>query len=430
MRRIESAISTGQRLRACLLFTAAAVLTLPFAGCSHGTSGASGIQNRVFVSNQLGSGTVVSATTLPQPAGLQIINAHNDTLSPSSIGITGASLMVTAGGTNGMTAVVEAGSRAIAIVNNAKETIAQTFTTTDDATSVAIIPNAATAFAAVRNPGILNVITTANANGATIKLPSVARLVLSPKGTKLLAFVDDPQTLVGFPQNAFFIIDVATSAVTPVVRPGSCTSATACDIPYTAVFNNSETSAFILNCGAECGGTTASIVSLDFSGSPKFGTPISVNGATVGILSGSNLFVAGTPPGSATGSLQIINTGNSAVTGTFAITDGLHGTMAMASNNRLYVGAISCTPAKDAATGQTHGCLTIFNTGNSALVFPEFDPAQRSFDVTSVLPIANRTVVYVAEGGQLKIFDTNTDQLTVTQVSIIGQAVNLVQVDQ
>jgi hypothetical protein len=104
--------------------------------------------------------------------------------------------------------------------------------------------------------------------------------------------------------------------------------------------------------------------------------------------------------------------------------------MAMASNNRLYVGAISCTPAKDAATGQTHGCLTIFNTGNSALVFPEFDPAQRSFDVTSVLPIANRTVVYVAEGGQLKIFDTNTDQLTVTQVSIIGQAVNLVQVDQ
>jgi hypothetical protein len=267
----------------------------------------------------------------------------------------------------------------------------------------------------------------------------VTRLVMSPMGTKLLAFVDNPQTLVDVPQNSLFIIDVASSSVTPVSRPNSCSAnptpglPALCDQPYTAVFNNSETSAFILNCGAECGGTTASVVSLDFSGSsPVFGTPIPVGGATVGLLSGSNLFVAGSSPSTpGTGTLSVINTGNSTVSNTFTITDGVHQNMAMASNNNLYIGASACTLVPNAAAGTTQGCLSIFNTSTSALVFPQLSSVRASFDVTSIAPIAGRTVVYVAEGGVLDIYDTSLgNQMAQRQVNIVGQAVSVVQVDQ
>jgi hypothetical protein len=407
------------------------------AGCGSGTSAPSSIQNRIFVSNTTGTAGTTPPNGVAVGPGVQIINAATDTLSPSAISVPGAAQMVTANGRSGSTIVFGSGTNTISIIDNSTEAVTFTFGTAAGATDLALTSNAATAFAAIRNPGMVDVITTNDDNGFGLNISSVSRLVMSPMGTKLLAFVDNPQTLVDVPQNSLFIIDVASSSVTPVARPNSCSPnptpglPALCDQPYTAVFNNSETNAFILNCGAECGGTTASVVDLDFSGTPTFSTPIPVAGGTVGLLNGSNLFVAGSPPSTpGTGTLSVINTGNSTVSGTFTITDGQHMNMAMASNNNLYVGARACTLVPNAPAGTTQGCLSIFNTSSSALVFPQLPSVRASYDVTSFAPISGRTVVYVAEGGVLDIYDTSLgNQLAQRQVDIVGQAVSVVQVD-
>jgi hypothetical protein len=68
--------------------------------------------------------------------------------------------------------------------------------------------------------------------------------------------------------------------------------------------------------------------------------------------------------------------------------------------------------------------LSIVNTSKSTVVVP---PLQG--DVTGIQPISRRNVVYVVQNGELGIYDTTTDKLQTTQVDIIGQAVDVKQVD-
>ena len=46
-------------------------------------------------------------------------------------------------------------------------------------------------------------------------------------------------------------------------------------------------------------------------------------------------------------------------------------------------------------------------------------------DVTGIEPIPGRNVVYVCEGGELRIYDTTTAALTANQSDIIGKAVDV-----
>src|SRR5262249_19481939 len=273
----------------------------------------------------------------------------------------------------------------------------------------------------------------ADGGTSSVSVPSVSRLVLSPNGTKLLAFVDDPNSSVSNP-GGFFVIDTANKTVTPINGPGL-------DQPFTGIFNNSETQAFILNCGAECGGTAASVIRVDFSAAPVFSAPVPVSAATVGLRQRPRLFVAGTPapaiaPATCNsagltkcGTLQAVNTGTLTASAPVIITDGQHLKMQMASNNRLYVGAVACTSVNDVATGLNKGCLTIVNTSSSTAVIPEFTTSRTSFDVTGVQPISNRNVVYVCEGGELDIYDTTTDKLTPNQLDVVGKGFDVVQID-
>jgi len=399
-------------------FMAAAALSMVLAGCggyhngsSSSSTPSSGLTKRVLVSNE-------------QQNSVAIVDAIHDLLSTSAITVTGPSKMVTSGG---FTAVIDASTNLFTTINNSTEQATETATTGDRVTDIAISKDGTTAFGAVRNVASIVLVNTSNGTASAISIPSVARLVMSPNGTKLLAFVDDPNVSAG---GGFFVIDTASRTATQITG-----TASQLDQPFTAVFGSTETQAFVLNCGAECGGTQASVVSVDFSGAaPNFGTVVPVCGATVGLLNGSNLFVAGTPPTPpagcpASGALQTVNTSSLTASAPLGITNGKHLKMQMASNNRLYVGAVACTPANDASTGLVRGCLTIVNTSSSALVFPEFSPVRGSFDVTGMQPISNRNVVYVCEGGFLDIYDTTTDRLTPTQVDIVGLAFDAVQID-
>jgi hypothetical protein len=116
------------------------------------------------------------------------------------------------------------------------------------------------------------------------------------------------------------------------------------------------------------------------------------------------------------------------VTATATITDGYHNHIEMGANNRLFIGARTCTnikaPSSGSTPGEIRGCLSILNTSTSTVVVP---PLQG--DVTGIQPINRRNVVYVIQNGELGIYDTTTDKLQTTQVDIIGQAVDVKEVD-
>jgi hypothetical protein len=389
------------------------------AGCG-GSSNSStqatttGLTKRALISNQL-AGTVI------------IEDAQKDQFSATALPVTGASKMVTAGG---VTAVLQSGQASIAIITSSNEQVATQPALSGVASDIAITPDGKTVFAAIHNAGIVDVITS-DGTVTPVAVPSPSRLVISPNGIKLLVFSDNPPVPAAVPPAAantgvFFALDVASKTVSPVAGPNL-------DQPFTAVFTGSDTQAFVLNCGAECGGTAASVIVADFTtaNSPGFGVPVSVSAATVGLLSGSTLFVAGTPSGSPTGTLQALNSTTLAAGPAISITDGLHTKMRATSNGRLYVGASTCTPINDAATGLVRGCLSIVNTTSNAVTFPEFSPLRSFFDVTGLQPISNRNIMYVIEGGELDIYDITQDALRpqANQLDVVGKAVDVVQID-
>jgi DNA-binding beta-propeller fold protein YncE len=341
--------------------------------------------------------------------------------------------MLTAGGT---TIAMDSVSSLISVIDDPTEAVTFAAPIGDQPFDIAISPDGKNAWAAMRNFGFVqSVDTTTGVARPVLRIGNARRLVMSPKGSKLLVF-PDPQGQIPPNTSTFFVVDTATSAVQVV------TDALHLDQPFTAVFNGSETQAFILNCGVECGGTLTSVVFADFTNpTTTFSANIPVKGATVGLINGSNLYVAGTPnpaptgpgpgcPISRCGVLTVINATALTPGAQIPIADGDHEKMAFA-NNRVYVGANRCTVEPGTAANTVRGCLTIFNTGSSATIFPTESAFRQNFDVTGLQPISGRTIIYVVQGAEIDIFDTNTDTLApgVNQIDVVGQAFDVVQID-
>jgi DNA-binding beta-propeller fold protein YncE len=401
-----------------------ASLALAMAGCGSSTSNntpkPTGLKKRVLLSNTA-AGTVT------------VMDAQKDLLSAKVLGVSAPTKMLTAGGT---TVVMDSASSEITVVDNATETVTFPSPIGDQPFDIAISPDGKNAWAAMRNFGFVqSVDTTTGVARPVLRISNARRLVMSPKGTKLLVF-PDPQGQIAPNTSTFFVVDTAGSAVQVV------TDATHLDQPFSAVFNTSETQAFILNCGAECGGTAASVVLADFTNpTATFSANIPVPGATVGLINGSNLYVAGTPnpaptgpgpgcPISRCGVLTVINATALTAGAQIPITDGDHEKIAFA-NNRVYVGALGCTVEPGTAANTVRGCLSIFNTSSSAAVFPTESSFRQDFDVTGLQPISGRNIIYVVQGSELDIFDTNTDTLApgITQIDVVGKAFDVVQID-
>lgn len=405
-----------------------AVLALAVAGCgsSNTTSNQpkpTGLKKRVLLSN-VQSGTV------------NLLDAQKDTFTTKNLGVTSATKMVTAGG---ITVALDSTVSQITIIDNATEAVTFGAPIGDVPFDIAITPDGKNAWTAQRNFGFVqSVDTSTGVARPVIRISNARRLVMSPKGAKLLVF-PDPQTQIPPNTHTFFVVDTASGSVQTI------TDAVHLDQPFTAVFGASDTQAFVLNCGAECGGTASSVVSVDFTTAtavfaPSL-APIPVpGGATVGLLNGTNLYVAGTEspatgpgpacPLSRCGALTVINTTALTAGAAIPITDGQHEKMAFA-NNRVYVGATGCSVDPGTAANSVRGCLSIFNTTSSTVKFPEQSSLRQNFDVTGLLPILGRNVIYVVQAGELDIFDVNTDALAagVTQLDIVGKAVDAVLID-
>ena len=254
---------------------------------------------------------------------------------------------------------------------------------------------------------------------ATIGIPSAQTVVSSPDGTHLLVFSNDSNALT-----VVFPLLVNTGNPVTATVPGF-------DRPVYGVFSSDGSTAYILNCGPECAGGTASasVQALDMTTLALVGAPVAVDGATIGWLSGSTLYVAGTSTtnnlctGQATaattcGRLDTVDIGSMTVTGSAVITNGYHNRIDMSINGQLFIGALTCTDVGNVNNpqGEVRGCLSIYNTTNGAVVIPPDNG-----DVTGLQSFTTRDVVYVAEGGNLRVYDTLTDSLLVESTNNITE---------
>jgi len=263
----------------------------------------------------------------------------------------------------------------------------------------------------------------------TIAVTNAQTVIANSTGSQLLVFSNGSDSVtVLTPSNAAPPVD--TSCLTN--PPNSvCTIVPGFDRPVYAVVNGST--AYILNCGAECGGVQASVQTLDLT-TLAVGTPVPVNGATVGLIIGSQLYVAG--KGTPTGPLCSSITSAAATAATYcgtldivdlttmtdpyfnspsteiAIPDGFHDRIDMSVNGQLYVGSHTCTNVGDFnnPTGEVRGCLGIYNTTNGSVVFPPDNG-----DVTGLQGFSQRDVEYVAEGGNLRVYDTRKNILLINE---------------
>ncbi|MCI0354186.1 MAG: YncE family protein [Acidobacteria bacterium] len=339
------------------------------------------LARRVLVTNQFAS-------------RVNIVDADTDRVSTFTV----------SGGANPTIMAVSADKRRTLIFSAFNNGVATIDNDTEDSLGQVFLPGLADSlvagndgtrgYAAVRNAGVVVVIDTTNRSTTTVAVPAVRRLVLSPNGARLLAFADDSDSVT--------VIDTSNNSATVV---------SGFDRPVSAVFNSDSTIAYILNCGPECGGASASVQELLMAGN-TLGNSVNVSAATVGLLNGGNLFVAGSAGGA--GLLDVVNVPALTVARSgIAVGDGFHHTMALGSNNKLFIAARTCV-----------NCLTILNTsGNTAVIRPP------NGEVQALQPIAGRDVVYVVEDDELVIYDTSTDAPQAFQLSFVGQIVDVKSID-
>lgn len=352
---------------------------------------------------------------------VDVVDATTDRIT-ATLAVASPGKMVSAGGT---TIIQSTLSSSVAIFDNATESIRFTVVLPAQPVDVAITPDGTTAWVAENNGTVQSINTATSATISTFAVGGVQRIVLGPQGTTVVAFNDGVATT--------FAAILPTGLVPAIGNP-------TLDHPTNAVFFGNDQNFILLNCGIECGGLQPSIADVQLSpplgGGPAISTPLSVSGATVGLLSGTTVFVAGSPGtsnasinGLNTGTLQVANSTGTTVGTPFHIADGRHNLMTLSSNGRLYIGSTGCTLGPPNPQNFRQGCLTIFDTV-AQTVTPVLLPASRlNGDVTAMAPVAGRNVIYVVHGGVIDIFDITTNAVSTTAVPPVpsGTAFGVVQ---
>jgi hypothetical protein len=419
-----------KRLASIGLVLVLASLILSCGSSTSKTTG-SGLPFRVFVSQDV---SVPVSTTFPVgvPPQLFIIDAINDLLSPATVQTANLPGQLFLSQDKKITLAVGVTDNSVSIVENATETSSGKVTLPGPTASIVISPDASTAYAAVidasvvgQPPGAVMVINLVGSGSLPfiISVPGARYLAESHNGDRVLVFSDNSDTITAIAPD-----DIGTGVDPRIPVPGF-------DRPVAAFFTSDDSTAYILNCGPECGGHLASVQVLDLTTNLPVGAPIPVDAATVGLLNGDTLYVAGTPPTSpansctgattaatACGRLDVVNLGSMAVMSRQVITDGYHNRIDLSSNGQLFIGAQNCTNVSNAS--EVRGCLSIFNTVNPAVVIPP-----QNGNVTGVQAISNRNVVYVVQDAQLQIYDTTIDKLGLIQITLTGEMVDVKQVD-
>jgi hypothetical protein len=409
----------------------------------------SGILNRVLIAVQ-NPGALTKGT-------LQIVDAfydirHSFTNSVPSFSLAGYS------GADPITiqnmpeeqagAVYGAGDGSYALVNYGSEKQTTTVSLPGQSSSVFISRDQRYVFGANQTAHTLTVQDRQLGTSYGLNVPNIYRVSTNPSGTAALAFVQDSnlvysvyklQTNQKVPSNAVDCEPQNIPVYCALPVPGTF------DRPTKAVFSADGTTAFVLNCGPECGGTQASVSFLPVagiiiqSGAPvPPGAPSAVTatipvpgGVTNALQNGNLLYIAGQQlqsDGFFAGFLSILDIGAQKITGNYSISDGTHTRMNFGDDNTLWIGSQLCTQGERYHLGATTnlGCLTMFNTAKNSVTMID----SYKGDATGVASVLTLHKVYTAEGGQVYIYSTvDGSALDNSQVTVVGTAYDVAYMD-
>jgi len=439
----------------CALSALACFVFIVLAGCgkSYYFGGRalppSGILNRVLIAVQ-NPGALTKGTLQIVDAYYDIRHSFNDKVASFSVaGYSGADPITIQNMPEEQAgAVYGAGDGSYALLNYASEKQNTTVSLPGQSSSVYISRDQRYVFAANQTAHTLTVQDRVLGTSYGLNVPNVYRVSTNPSGSAALAFVQDSnlvysvyklQTNQKVPANAVDCEpqNLPVYCVLPV--PGTF------DRPTKAIFSADGTTAFVLNCGPECGGNQASVSFLPVagiiiqSGAPvPPGAPSAVTatipvpgGVTNALQNGNLLYLAGQqlqPDGYFAGFLSIMDVGAQKITGNYSIADGTHLKMNFADDNTLWIGSQLCTQGERYHLGATTnlGCLTMFNTANNSVTMID----SYKGDATGVAGVLSLHKVYTAEGGQVYIYSTvDGSSLDNSQVTVVGTAYDVAYMD-
>jgi hypothetical protein len=396
---------------------------------------------------------------------------------------------------------------ALDLVNYSTETSTSSGSSFVGATSIATPPQGGHIYAAVEAAGQLDIVdSTSTAGTYPLNIPNVYRVAVNTGDTVVLAMVRNSNVVyrvvklnvdgTGSAANSFPTSTAAIAALgaadcepfnlpvycaVPVNINASGSTANSFDRPIGAYFSLDGTSAYILNCGPECGDTSpgarASVTFLQQgalqvnsipTGIPdvnSFSANVPVpGGATAAVANGTTLYISGQqmqPDGLWAGNLSIINLATvatspaTAVTGQYSISDGTHTKMLFADDNTLWIGSQLCATgerAHQASLGVTtqaanYNCLTRFDMGALSTSIVPAVVSQGSSPVTVLYPNTNQNQfyygdltglcwvqglhkVYTAYGGQVHAFNTaDGSEINNSLITVQGTALDVAYID-
>ena len=439
----------------CALSALASFVFILLAGCGQSyyyagrTLPPSGILNRVLIAVQ-NPGALTKGALEIVDAYYDIRHSFNNKVGSFSIGgFAGADPQTIQNMPEEQVgAVYGAGDGSFALINYATEKQTTTISLPGASSSVYISRDQRYVFAANQGAHTLTVQDRTLGTSYGLNLPNVYRVSINPSGTAALAFVENSNLVYSVyklqanqhtPANAEDCEPQNLPVYCLLPVPGTF------DRPTKAIFSADGTTAFVLNCGPECGGVQASVSFLPVagiiiqSGAPiPPGAPTAVTatvpvpgGDTDAIQNANLLYLAGQqlqPDGYFAGYLSILDTNAMQVTGAYSISDGTHLKMLFADDNTLWVGSQLCTQGERYHQGATTnlGCLTMFNTASNSVTMID----SYKGDATGIAAVTGLNKIYSAEGGQVYIYNTTTGAaMDNSQVTVVGTAYDVAYMD-
>ncbi len=368
-------------------------------------------------------------------------------------------------------AVYGSGDGTFTLINYAKENTGGAQSGLNGASSsIFVTRNEGYVFAASQTSHVLTVLDHTNGGTYSLSLPGIYRVSVNPGGSAAMAFVQNSDYAY-YPQKLTSAQTLAYSGgpttwplgavdCEPLNAPGWCLfqaldpSSTKGNLkplvfnrPIKAVFSPDGGTAYVLNCGYECGGTKASSVSLlpvspmiylvgQASGSLPSNaamTTIQVpGGASNALIDSSTMYVIGQQPqadGLYSGNLTVINLSNNTAGSPVSISDGAPGAptrMIEADDDTLWIGMTKCTNGERYAKGLAYGCLTMYNTSTQSVTMLE----PYLGDLTGIASVTGLHKIYVAQGGQVYIYHTTDGSSMDNQyVTVTGTAYDVAYMD-
>jgi hypothetical protein len=339
--------------------------------------------------------------------------------------------------------------------------------------SIAIPPTFAHFYGAESNAGILEIVDASGVGPFLLNIPNVYRVAVNKGDTVALAMVRNSDALYRIfklNQNQYPTAEAAIAATgsvdcQPLTLPVYCAVQVpgTYDRPGGAYFSLDGTTAYILNCGPECGGKTASVSLIQqaplntnvIPSTPTQPNPMIANipvpgGLTTALSDGTTLYLAGQQmqaDGLFAGFLSTMNLATNTITGKYSISDGTHTKMLFADNNTLWIGSQFCATGERAKLGQNYNCLTRVVLGGSTLspqVLPNVTPGGSTVvpypnqnndqyyygSLTGLCWVQNYNKIYTAYGGQVHIFSTSDgSEMDNEFVTVAGTALDVAYMD-